>query len=133
MALDVIVDDTGIDVRFGGWFHQFMCFSHGVKVPLSEVTAVRITGWDEPRSQMGWRLGGGYWPGWFATGWYSVPGRAGVRQLWSVFRDRDRLLVIDTRLARPCRLVLAHPECDRLLAEIEARLPPASPSSANGL
>jgi hypothetical protein len=35
----------------------------------------RVVGWDEVRAGLGWRTCGGYWPGWFATGWYAVPGR----------------------------------------------------------
>ena len=109
MAVDVFVHDEGVELDFTG-LDIAMCFARHVTVPMDAVTGVRIAPWDELRADLGWRLGGGYWPGLFATGWYSVPGRKGARQLLCVYRDRRELLVIDTSLERPCRIVLQHPD-----------------------
>jgi len=101
---------------------SLICMSHDQHIPLSAVTSARVTGWAEPRSEIGWRTAGGYWPGWFSTGWYSVPNRKEARQFWSVYRDRDEILVIDTTLERPSRLVLGVPNAVELANEINARL-----------
>lgn len=121
MAVDVFVHDEGVEVDFTG-LDVAMCFARHVTVPMEHVVGARIATWDEVRPDLGWRVGGGYWPGWFATGWYTVPGHKGDRQLLCVYRDRDELLVIDTDLPRPSRLVLQHPDRHDLAWWIGERL-----------
>jgi hypothetical protein len=116
------VRDGVLDIEIRGAWSHFMHMSGDQHIAISDVVEVGVASWDEVRPALGWRTGGGYWPGWFATGWYSMKGRPGTRQFLSVFRDRDRLLVIDTVLERPARLVLAVPEPERLADEIRAEL-----------
>lgn len=121
MSLRVVLTDDYLHVEIRG-IDVLMCMSHDQHIPVSAITSARVTGWSEPRRELGWRTAGGYWPGWFATGWYSVPGRPGARQLWSVYRDRDALLVVDTKLERPSRLVLGVPGALHLADQINRRL-----------
>jgi hypothetical protein len=121
VAVRVVVRNEAVDVEVRGIGAHLMHLSGDLHVPMADVLEARVVGWDEARSGMGWRTGGGYWPGWFATGWYAVPGRKGARQFFSVFRDRARLLLVDTRLERPARLVLAVPDPDAMAADIERR------------
>lgn len=76
-------------------------------LPWRDIAAVRVARQAELKRELGWRLGGGYFPGWFATGHYTFRGggRRGERQLWCCYRA-DEVLVIETRLARPRRVVL---------------------------
>jgi len=125
MAIEVTVHDDAVEIRMTGAFDTTMCMSGGLRVPLSDIESARLMSWDEARAGMGWRVGGAYWPRLIAAGWYAVPGRTGARQLWAVFRDRRELLVIDTRLERPCRIVLQHPDRERLVWWINERTLPA--------
>lgn len=124
MPIDLTVGDDAIDLAITGWFDRAMCMTKGQHILLADVVGARLTTWDDARADMGWRVGGGYWPGRIATGWYTVPGRKGLRQLWAVYRDRAELLVIDTRLERPSRIVLAHPDRARLAWWINERVSP---------
>lgn len=122
MTVNLVVCDDAIDVEVTGWFDRAMCLSSGFRLPMADIVGARLGTWDEARADLGWRTGGAYWPGLIATGWYSVRDRPGVRQWWAVFRGRDELLVIDTRLDKPCRLVLAHPDRARLAWWINERV-----------
>jgi hypothetical protein len=51
-----------------------------------------------------------------------VRGRKGARQFLSLYRDRDVLLLVDTKLERPARPVLAVPNPRGLADEINRQL-----------
>jgi hypothetical protein len=124
VPVQVSVNSEAVDIEITGWWDRAMCLSSGVHLPLADVVEARLVTWDEARAGMGWRTGGAYWPGWIATGWYAVPDRKGARQLWAVWRDRDELLEIETRLERPTRVVLAHPDRERIAWWINERVHP---------
>lgn len=113
------VGPDALAVGFGG-LDVFLCLSAGVEIPWVAVVDARVVPFRTARAEIGWRVGGGYFPGWFATGWYTVPGVKGARQLWRVYRG-DELLVVETLLARPRRLVLQVRDPVALGAEINAR------------
>ena len=121
MAVSVYVHDDRVTVDFDGW-EQLWCLKRHVEIPLADITDARVAPVEEVRAGLGWRVGGGYWPGRMATGHFTVSGRPGARQLWCVFRDRE-VLVIDTVLESPCRVVLQHPDRERLAWLIAERLP----------
>lgn len=129
MTVDLVVHDDAVELQITGWFDRAMCVSSGVRIPFADIVRAEVTSWDTARAQMGWRVGGTYWPGKIATGWYMVRDNGdlqkGVRQLWAVFKYREKILVIDTKLDRPCRLVIGRPDADVLAAEINERLAPA--------
>jgi hypothetical protein len=111
-----------LDVEVRGIGSHLMVFSGDHHIPIADIVEARVVGWDEARAGLGWRTGGGYWPGWFATGWFTLRGRKGARQFLSVYRDRDGLLLVDTRVERPARLVLAVPNPHGLADEINRQL-----------
>jgi hypothetical protein len=121
MAVHVHVHDDAVDIRFSGvdWLMAFN--PSGQHLAMTDITDARVTPRADALVGLGWRLGGGYWPGAMATGWYSERGRTGVRQLWCVYRDRE-VLVIDTALTKPCRVVLQHPDRHDLAWFIGERL-----------
>lgn len=118
MALHVDIGDTGIDLSFTG-LDQALCLIKHLRLHYGDIERAWVGTWDDVRPALGWRVAGGYWPGRFATGHFMVKGRPGARQLWDVYRDRE-LLVIDTRVERPCRVVLQHPDRVVLAERIEA-------------
>jgi hypothetical protein len=120
MGLRVVVHDDVVDVTIDGG-DALLCLSKGVQLRMDQITSARVAPWTEARADMGWRVGGGYFPGWFATGWYTIPGRTGARQLWCTYRDPE-VLIIDTTLERPARLVLQHPDRHDLAWWISERL-----------
>ncbi len=122
MAVTLLVHDDSIDLQITGWFDRAMCLSSGLTLPLTEITGARLVGFDEAKASIALRVGGTWVPGLIATGWYAVRGRRGARELWAVFRDREQVLVIDTTLDRPCRIVLGHPDRERLAWWINERL-----------
>ncbi|HEX9260711.1 MAG TPA: hypothetical protein VF855_14315 [Acidimicrobiales bacterium] len=110
MTVQVIVQDDAVDIRFTG-LDRVLCLAKGLTLAMSEITGVRVVPQREAKADVGWRVGGGYWPGAFATGWFTWKGRKGVRQLWCAYRD-EVVLVIDTTRAVPARVVLQHPDRD---------------------
>jgi hypothetical protein len=109
MAVRVHVSDDAVDVRFTG-ADRLVTFAHGgVHLRMSDIVAARVMPRQGLREDLGWRVGGGYFPGRLATGWFTVKGAKGKRQLWCVYRD-DEVLAIDTHLDRPCRVVLQLPD-----------------------
>jgi hypothetical protein len=109
VAVRVHVSDDAVDIRFTG-ADRLITFAHGgVRLSMSDVVAARVESRQGLREGLGWRVGGGYFPGRLATGWFTMKGEKGKRQLWCVYRD-DEVLVVDTRLDRPCRVVLQVPD-----------------------
>jgi len=126
MAIEVTVRDDAVDIDITGAADVLLCLSGGLRIPMADVVGARLLSWDEFRPELGWRVGGGYWPGLIATGWFTVPDRKGARQLLAVFRDRAEILVIDTKLDKPCRVVLQHPDRERLAWWINERIAQAA-------
>lgn len=107
MAADVQVRDDRVEIRFAGW-DRVLCISSGFDVATSDIESARVAPTEEVRRDLGWRLGGTAWPGSIIAGRFSVKGRPQARQFWDV-RKADEVLVIETRLQKPCRVVLEHP------------------------
>ena|SRR5215213_5148378 len=106
MAVDVQVRDDRVEIRFSGWDHLWT-LSRGMTIPMAAIVSARVAPTEEVRRDVGWRLGGTAWPGSILAGRFSVKGRRNARQFWDV-RKADEVLVIDTRLPRPSRIVLEH-------------------------
>jgi hypothetical protein len=104
MAVHVTVADDAVDIRLTG-LDAVLSLSSGLRLPLSEVTGARLAPRRELLAELRWRVGGGYWPGGFATGWFTWRGHPRTWQLWCTYRDEE-VLVIDTNRTRPGRIVL---------------------------
>lgn len=118
MALDVIVSDNLVSLRFSG-LDRVLCLAVAVDLHGDEITKASLMSRSRAKERLGWRVGGGYWPGWFATGWFTTPGERGQLQLWDVYRD-DEVLVIETTRPKPSRIVVQHPDRAELLQRIRA-------------
>ena len=112
MAIHVRVHDDAVDIELTGLDRTLALKSH-LRLPMSVVTDARVAAQGDLKADLGWRVGGTYVPGCVAAGHYSTRGRKGVRQLWAVYRD-PQVLVIETSLVNPWRIVLQHPDRDRL-------------------
>lgn len=121
MGLQVVVHDDVVDIAITG-LDQLLCLSSGLTLPVAEIASAKVVSVAAAKAGLGWRVGGGYFPGWFATGWFTMPEREGARQLWCVYRAPE-VLVIDTTRQRPARLVLQHPDCHDLAWWIGERIP----------
>jgi len=121
MSVDVYVHDDRVTIDIGG-LDQVWCLARHLEVAIDDVTAARVVPADDVTPDLGWRVGGGYWPHRMATGHFLVRDRPSARQFWCAYRDRE-VLVIDTRLERPARIVLQHPDRDRLAWLIAERIP----------
>ena len=99
MAVHVHVHDDAVDIRFTGldWLMTFN--PSGQHLAMTDITGARVIPRSEAVARLRWRVGGGYWPGAMATGWYGERDRKGVRELWCVYRDTE-VLAIDTTLAK---------------------------------
>ena len=120
MAINVFVHDDAVDVDFTG-LDRVEAFRSHLRLPMGVITDARVAGRDELRADLGWRLGGTYLPGRVIAGNFGAKGRRGVRQLWGVHRDEE-LLLLETRLERPWRVVLQHPDRDTLAWLIAERI-----------
>ena len=108
MGVRVNVGDDAVDIAFTGMDRWVTLNRRGQHIAMADITSARVAPVAEVRSDTGLRVGGSYWPGRFATGWFNVKGQKGKRQLWCVYRDPE-VLVIETQLDRPCRVVLQTP------------------------
>ena len=122
MSLDVQVFDDKVTIDIGG-ADPVWCLKRHLEIPMVHITSARVGPVDEVQHGLGWRVGGGYWPGRMATGHFTVPDHPGGRQFWCVYRDTE-VLIIDTSLDQPARVVLQHPDRERLAWFIAERIPP---------
>jgi len=122
MAVRVTVNDDAVDVELSG-LDAVLSLSRGVHLPLEEVTGARLAPRRELLDEVGWRVGGGYWPNAFATGWFTWKDRKGFRQLWCTYKD-DEVLVIDTTRQKPARVVLQLPDRAEQAWYVNERLTP---------
>jgi len=126
MAVHVHVSDDAVDIQFSGIDKWITLNPSGQHLAMADVTCGRVVPRTEAEVGRGWRVGGGHWADWLATGWFTVKDRKGVRELWCVYRDEE-VLVIDTVLDKPCRVVLQHPDRHDLAWFIGERLARQSP------
>ena len=114
MSVSVQRNVDGIHIRFTG-SDAFWTFKRELDLPAADIANVYVGQVAELKPALGWRTAGSYLPGVMICGHYAMKGQPGPRQLWCVYRARE-VLVIETRLAKPCRVVL---EVDdpRLLAD----------------
>jgi hypothetical protein len=118
MAFDIDITATHLVVRSSGW-DRLWSFSREVSVPLAAVIVARVVPICVARSELGWRMGGTAIPGRVIAGWFSWRRRPGYRQWWATFRD-PQVLMIDTTMKRPARLVLQTLRRDELAAALSA-------------
>ena len=123
MTIDLVVHDDAIDLKFTGW-DRLWALSRGIHLPIAQITDARVAEVAPLKKDLGLRTGGGYWPGKMATGHFTWRHRKGVRQLWAVYTDKE-VLVIDTTLAKPARIVIQHPYKHDLAWLIAERIPSA--------
>jgi hypothetical protein len=121
VAVGVHVSADAVDIRFTGADRLITFAPGGVHLCMSDIVAARVVPRQGLHKGLGWRVGRGYFPGRLATGWFTVTGEKGKRQLWCVYRDHE-VLVIDTRLDRPSRVVLQLPDCHDIAWYIGERL-----------
>ena len=117
--MSVAIDVTDhVDITFSG-IDKVVTLANQAILDAGEIVEASVQPVSQPRSQLGWRLAGTYVPGVLAAGWYTVNGQRAKRQLWSVYRDSD-VLVIETTRSSPSRIVLQHPDRAMLADRINA-------------
>ena len=121
MAIELVVHDDAIDLTFTGW-DRLWALSSGIHLSISEITDARVVEVAPLKAELGWRVGGGYWPGRLATGHFTWRDHKGRRQLWAVYHDTE-VLMIDTMRTNPARIVIQHPYKHDLAWLIGERLP----------
>jgi len=109
VATRVDVGDDAVDITFTGLDRLLTFAPKGVHLSMADIVVARVLPRQGLHDSLRWRVGGGYFPGSLATGWFTVKGEKGKRQLWCVYRDHE-VLAIDTRLDRPSRVVLQVPD-----------------------
>jgi hypothetical protein len=120
MPVEVYVHDDAVDIDFTGWSRVWALKRH-LRLAMADILDARVATQAALKKELGWRVGGTYWPGSVASGHYTSRGRKGARQLWDAYKDPE-VLLIETRLDRPWRVVLQHPDRDRLAWLIAERI-----------
>ena len=104
MAAHLELRPDHLEITFPG-AQPLITLKRSLTLPWHDVVSARVEPQAEAKRSLGVRIGGGYWPGWFATGHFTYRGRKGERQLWCCYRAVD-VLVIETRRPKPRRVVL---------------------------
>ncbi len=120
MGINVFVHDDEVDIDFTG-LDRFEALKSHLTLRTADIVEARVAPVSEVAADRHWRIGGTYWPGRVAAGHFLTSGRKGAHQLWGVHRDPE-VLVIETRLDRPWRVVLQHPDRERLAWLIAERI-----------
>jgi hypothetical protein len=118
----VHVGDDAVDISFSGIDRLLTFAPGGVHLCLADIVVAKVRPVAGLRGRLAWRVGGGYFPNRLATGWFTVKGEKGKRELWCVYRGHE-VLAIDTRLKRPSRVVLQLPDRHDIAWYIGERLP----------
>lgn len=122
MAIHVFVHDDAVDIELTG-LDRLEAMKKHLRVPMALITDARVADTAELAAERTWRFGATHLPGLVAAGQFGTPDRKGVRQLWAVHRD-PQVLLIETRLEEAWRIVLQHPDRDRLAWLIAERIAP---------
>ncbi len=108
MALEVSLDGGTLSIDLSGW-HLFFAMRSHVEVPLADIESVSLQPKHPLVSQVAVRMRGSSIPGRVLAGSYSVWPHArvekGDRQFWMTYGAAE-VLVIETRVSRPRRIVL---------------------------
>lgn len=112
MGINVFVHDDSVEIDLTGLDRLETLAGH-LRLPMTDIADARIATQEELKAELGCRLWGTYFPGLVAAGHFTTRGRPGVRQFWDVHRDPE-VLVIETRVDQPWRVVLQHPDRDLL-------------------
>lgn len=104
MSAVVSLTAEHLTVTFPG-AEALLTLKRSITLPWGEVVGASVVAQADAKRSLGWRIGGGYFPGWFATGHFTYRGRPGERQLWCAYRARE-VLVIETARAKPRRVVV---------------------------
>ena len=131
MATNVFVHDDVVDIDFTGWNRVWALKGH-VELAMRHIVDARVA----PRGEVAREHWAGAsaapaGPGKVTAGHYTTRGRKGVRQLWDVYTD-DEVLVIETDLDRPWRVVLQHPDREFLAWVISERIHRPEPAVGIG-
>ena len=116
MGVKITYDQDKLRISCSG-IDRIYTFASAMEVPRSAIRSARVMDIAEAKEDLGWRVGGGYFPGRLATGWFLSRGNTSGRQWWCTYRDRE-VLVIDTTLKSPSRVVNQTPERAALAAEL---------------
>lgn len=120
MGVHVDVVSDAVEVRFTGWAIG-LALKRRLRILLTEIVDVRVEDAKVARRLWGWRIAGGYWPGWFATGHFTVAKTVrrhkGECALLYSF-GRSRVLVIETTRLRPRFVALQVEDPERLQSRI---------------
>jgi hypothetical protein len=116
MNTAVELKPEGIEIVFPG-AKPLITMKRQILLPWAEVASARVDDQRTLKKDIGIRIAGGYWPGWFATGHFTYRHRRGERQFWCAYRA-ERLLVIETTKPRPRRIVVQVDDPDAVAAAI---------------
>lgn len=116
MGVRVDVVGDAVEVRFTG-LAIGLALKRSLRIPLAEIVDVRVEDAKAARRLWGWRIAGGYWPGWFTTGHFTVSKKVrrtkGERALLYYF-GRTRVLLIETTRRRPRFVAVRVDDPDRV-------------------
>ena len=120
MTVEVVVHDDAVDIDFSGWNRVWSLKQH-LRLGMYDIIDARVVPQSEVKKHLGVRMLGTWVPGAVTSGRYFSRGRKGARQIWDTYRDPE-VLLIETKLDDPWRVVLQHPDRERLAWLIAERI-----------
>ena len=123
MTIEITVSAAGVSVELDG-LDRLWALRRRVDLVRGDIARATVMSRRAAMASVGWRLGGTAAPGVALAGNFTFrPAQPGRRQFWAVYRDTE-VLVIDTHIDRPHRVVVQHPDRVRLAGEINALVSP---------
>lgn len=129
MTVSIVANEDSVGITLTG-IDAALAIRRQLTIAMSDIKAASIMEVAEAKKSLGWRVGGGYFPGRFATGHFLS--RKGIkgRQFWSVYRDKE-VLVIELSNGPVWRVVLQTPDRVALAEQINTAVQRRSRPEAN--
>jgi hypothetical protein len=116
MSVTISLRDDCVEIELSG-VDATLALRRRLSIPLRHITSARVEPVESVKRQLGWRVGGAYFPGRMATGNFLSRNGLKGRQFWSVYRDAE-VLVLDVAAGPICRVVLQSPDRVHLADQI---------------
>lgn len=119
MSRSIRFGHGAVEIELSG-LDALISFRRTLRIPVESIVSAQIMDVREAKKNLGLRIGGGYFPKRFATGYFLSRGGMKGRQFWSVYRDTEVLVIDRSDGDEPRRVVFQTADRAALAAKISS-------------